>query len=66
MPAHLCVEFKFCYGVTVDVVAHFEEPVTEWLLCLRLQASSIHCYYPISMGLADGLMLTKPTCLHEE
>lgn len=66
MPAHLCVEFKFCYGVVVDGVAHFEEPVTERLLCLRSQASSTHCYYPISMGLADGLVLPKPTRLHNE
>lgn len=66
MPAHLCVEFKFCYRVAVDAVAQFEEPVTELLLCLRLQPSSIHCHYPISMDLANGLVLTKPACLHNE
>lgn len=66
MPAYLSIELKFCYGVTVDAAAHFEEPVTERLICLRPQASSTHCYYPISVSLADGLVLTKPTCLREE
>lgn len=66
MPTHLCVEFKFCFGVIVDAVAHFKEPVTERLLCLMPQASRIHRYYSISMGLANGLVLTKPTGLHDE
>lgn len=59
VPAHLCIEFKSCEGITV-AAGSLEEPITDRLIHEGLGITATNEDYAIGVAFGNGPMLTKP------